>query len=375
MKIEKDILQRYSDGQCSPEEQAFVEAWFNEYDNNTFSEAELDRRVNALDKRIMPRQNKPPFFIWTGIAAAAIVTLVLGISIFRQSNLGDAELEQFTDINAIKAPTGAHAFLVLEDQSEYNLDQLQPGDTLRAKAYQLTRDQHGELRYIAGIATATPVYHRLLTKSGGNVNLRLADGSKVWLNAYSEIKYPVQFSVRREVALQGEAYFEIASLMQGTAKVPFFVRGDQQTIQVLGTKFNASFKTDSKIALLEGKVALANAGSALESKIEPVAQLQMQPNQVYDGHTLSTVDNITAYIDWKEGYFNLQNLTLGELAPKLTDWYGVQVHVSPDLTTRQLSGEVDRKKTLVEILTLIAKVYPIHYELKNNTVLISSSKK
>ncbi|MDF2514910.1 MAG: hypothetical protein K0R59_206 [Sphingobacterium sp.] len=375
MKIEKDILQRYSNGKCSEEEKQLVEAWFNDFDNGqSFSDAQLDSMVASLDDKVRPGSRRSSVVLWMGITAAAVITFVVGINIFRYTSTVDSPLGTFTDVNAIKAPTTAHASLILEDQSEYDLDKLQSGDTLKAQKYLMTRLENGELKYIHIASTSVPVYHKLRTKSGGNVSLQFEDGSRIWLNAYSEVTYPTQFAARREVALEGEGYFEIASIYHGKEKQPFLVRGQKETIQVLGTKFNANFKNGNQVALLEGKVALSNQGSSLATKTEGSAKVVMQPNQVFGDGKLITVEHIEKYIDWKDGLFNLEDLTLGQFVTKLSDWYGVAIQLAPELKDRQLYGEVSRKKNLVDVLDLVAKVYPIRYELKNNVVIITDSK-
>lgn len=371
MKIEKDILKRYASGQCTTEESNLVEAWFEDLEaENSVTDDRLDEIVARLDNKIKPGPNRLNTMIWAGLAAA-VVCVFIGVGVFRKGSSADPTEQLFVDIADIKAPTGAHATLVLEDQSEYSLDEVKAGDTLKANGYQLTRLTSGALQYVDVHGAKTNLYHTLRTRSGGNVCLKLADGSSVWVNANSELNYPVQFAATREVRLSGEAYFEIAKLVQANERVPFYVRGDKQTIKVLGTKFDADFGKGNLIALLEGKVALSNTGSALESKESGPNAVLMQPGHVYSGNKLVVDPHIERYIDWKEGYFDVEGTTLGEFSHKLSDWYGVQVEVANKLAMQSLFGRIDRKKDLVEVLDIVAQTFPIRYALKNNKVMIA----
>lgn len=371
MKIKKDILERYASGKCTVEESDLVEAWFEEIDTgNNVSDEQLEAMVARLDKKIVPKKSKNPnIVVWGGLIAASLCA-VIGLVLYRNTAEPPAQANVIAHISDIKAPTVSNASLILEDQTNYNLDEVKIGDTLHASGYALTRSNTGKLQYVDMMATGKVQYHTLRTRAGGNIALELPDGSSVWVNANSEIRYPVRFAATREVELSGEAYFEVAKIQQGTASVPFFVRGERQTIQVLGTKFNVNFGDDNLVALLEGKVALSNKGSLLATK-EPAHQaVVMQPGQVYVGNKLLTDPNIDRYIDWKEGYFDVEGMSLGEFSKKLSDWYGVQVDVASGLQGRPLFGRINRHKDLVDVLDIVAKAFPIRYMLKDNKVMI-----
>ncbi|MEH6305817.1 FecR domain-containing protein [Olivibacter sp. CPCC 100613] len=370
MKIEKDILQRYASGQCTMEESNLVEAWFEEVESNaSISDEKLDAIVARLDKKIVPKTKKPDRIIWTTLAAACLCAVV-GIVMYQYTTEPLAQVNVIADISDIKAPTTSQAFLVLEDQKAYNLDDVKVGDTLRASGYALARAEDGEFQYVDMRETGEAPYHTLRTKAGRGVSIKLSDGSSVWVNANSEIRYPVRFAAVREVKLSGEAYFEVAKTGQGKEAAPFLVRGDRQTIQVFGTKFNANYQ-DNSIALLEGKIALSNQGSSLESKTLVPQAVVMQPGQVYVGEKLVSDPNIDRYIDWKEGYFDVEGMSLGEFSKELSNWYGVEVEVAAELQNKLLLGHINRQKDLVDVLDIVAKVFPIRYMLKDNKVMIT----
>lgn len=138
----------------------------------------------------------------------------------------------------------------------------------------------------------------------------------------------------------------------------------------MGTKFNADFTANNETALLEGSVAFSDRGSSLEQSRKDQFSVRIRPNQVYDGKKIIEAKDITRYIDWKEGYFDLNEINMGQLSLKLRAWYGVDVRVDAQLAQVQLFGRVRRDKSLKEVLDLLSQVHPMQYTLKNNSIYI-----
>lgn len=372
MNIDKNILKRYTDGNCTADEKILVEQWFEQYHRNfdgEISGQEFIDKLTTLDRRMMAPVHTLSYWKLTATAAAILLVGIMGLLTF---NLSQREESQFLTLEDIKAPASSNAVVVLEDNTEYSLDSLRMGDTLRAKGYLITKLASGELRYINQSTLAgTKVYNTLRTKAGGIAHVLLSDGTLVWLNANSELTYPINFGEgMREVYLKGEGYFEVAKNNSGVASQQFFVRGEEQTIQVLGTKFNANFTERNETALLEGKVAIAGEGSRLETNNKVRYTAQLMPNQVYQDGDIQNVKEIERYIDWKEGYFDLSGLTLYDLAQKLSGWYGIEVVVDKGLEEHHLFGRVGRSKDLKELLELVAQASPVEFSLKNHKVYI-----
>lgn len=366
MKVDKDILQRYAQEQCTEEERILVEAWFDEEENDrSFSETEVDTVVALLDKKIKKTSKITPLVRWSSVAAAIII---LGVTLFWYKNANYSAVDTYADLESIKAPVSSYAMLVMEDNSEYPLDDIRYGDTLLANGYAITRLSSGELNYVT-TAGDDMVMHTLKTEKGGLASVQLTDGTKIWINAASELKYPVGHAGRRDVQLKGEGYFEVNTLYVGSQKQPFTVHGEQQTIQVLGTKFNADFTAKSRVALLEGRVALSGA----KQEVELPTPVVMTAGQVYESNKLTTSNEIERYIDWKDGYFDLRKLNIYELGTEISNWYRISVKVEDGLSDSQLFGRINRHQDLKQVLELLNEVIPIQYEWKDNTLFIRSS--
>lgn len=371
MKLREDILKRYAKGNCTDEEKTIVEEWFEKYEgrkNNEIDGDEFLKHLASLDRR-MEKTNVKRIYYWKWAVAVVIVVLM---SITFVLQIQQKKDYQYTSLDEIKAPTASNAVVILDDKSEYSLDSLNTGDTLRAIGYQITRLTTGELYYIREDNNKNAiVYNTLKTKTGGTTHLVLADGTKVWLNANTVMTYPIEFGEDlREVQLEGEGYFEVTSETGSKGKKPFFVRGKSQTIQVLGTAFNANFGKRKETVLIEGSVYIADEGSEIESEDRINYTVKMKPYQIYSNGKIKDLNNVKRYIDWKEGYFDLNELTLYELAEKMSDWYGVDVQVEKGLEKHLLFGQVSRNRDMNTILELIAKAAPVSFELKNDQVYI-----
>lgn len=371
MKIDDSLFARYQAGECSTEEIALVERWLDQLDR--FPEPQ-DRQMLMLLENL---DDKMPFIKkrkkqsrWKWMAAASIIVMLTTTVYIYWSQR--AEHVRYASIDAIQAPIKSNAIVVLENNTEYDLDKLKPNDTLNAGSYRIVRTHDDQIIYLIDPAQKSKVvYNTIRTKTGGTAHVQLADGTKVWLNTNSELRYPISFRGDiREVALDGEGYFEVAKQERNHKRVPFFVRGDRQTIQVLGTKFNADFTANNETALLEGSVAFSDRGSHLEKPRNDQFSVRIRPNQVYDGEKVVDVKDITRYIDWKEGYFDLNDLNVGQLSRKLSAWYGVEIKVDNSLAQVQLFGRVRRDKSLKEVLDLIAQVHPMNYTMENNYIYI-----
>lgn len=360
------------------QERALVEQWFDQYQHNTNGEIsglQFVEKLSSLDKRVKKTTIRRISYWKWGAAVAAV--LLVGMLTVLKFNFFRSEEVQFFALEDIKAPVSSNAIVVLEDDTEYSLDSISVGDTLIAKGYLITKLPTGELQYINNIeGSDIIVYNTLRTKSGGIAHVKLSDGSLIWLNANSELVYPIDFNDgQREVKLKGEGYFEVAKVNADNGEhQPFYVRGDKQSIKVLGTKFNANFTEANTTALLEGRVAIADDGSKLGEHTDVQYTTPISPNQLYQDGRVRTIQNIEKYIDWKEGYFDFNELTLYELGTKLSNWYGVEVAVGSGLEEHRLFGRINRNKDLKELLDLVAQTSPIEFYLKNNKVYINKAK-
>lgn len=372
--MDKDIFKRYMSGECTQEERALVEQWFDWYkeSNPEMSDVDFEVIINSLDERIKPKikvRKTKALRLWISVAASVLLAGVLLYWNFSQTESFKNQLV----VSEVGAPTSSNAMIVLENGSRLSLDDVAAGDTIQAQGFKITKLESGELTYIYDkISESETIYNTLKTETGGLASVKLSDGTKVWLNARAELKYPVQFSGDlREVELRGEGYFEVTEI----SSQPFVVRGENQTIKVLGTKFNANFTKEKQIALLQGKVTVANEGSTFHSSEVLSFEVEMIENQVFDGVSVYQVEEIERFIDWQQGYFDLNNMNLERLVTKIAEWYGVEVVLESGLPSYKLFGKISRDRSLSDVLELVQQVVPIEYRVEKDIIKIMKTNK
>lgn len=193
------------------------------------------------------------------------------------------------------------------------------------------------------ISAAQPVYEEIKAAYGTQTKISLADGTSVWLNSGSQLKFPSSFENQptRHVELIGEGYFEVSKNPQQ----PFVVHANDLSVKVLGTSFNVNaYQQDHvQVALVEGKVSLSKTSNGKSKEL-----LQLKPSEVadYDKQDseilLSTADRIQNYMAWTEGKIVLSDVSTEELINRLESWYNVKIEVAePSLWNNHFTGTFD----------------------------------
>jgi hypothetical protein len=195
------------------------------------------------------------------------------------------------------------------------------------------------------------------------VNIVLADGSRVWLNAGSTLRYPVLFMGKeRKISVTGEAYFEIAH----DASKPFIVTNGSLDIRVLGTHFNVNaFEDDGndiKITLLEGSVKIKNGKAT--GLLKPGQQARVNK----EIRVVSDVD-LDMVMAWKNGYFQFENASLQTVLKQVSRWYGVDVVYEGNNQPRQFVGEMERDLSLLEMLKILEK-NDVHFSIIGKKLIV-----
>lgn len=293
-----------------------------------------------------------PFYkrVWWRYAAA--ILLIAGAAIYlirdqRQTAIIPATIAQTLQD---KPPGRPGAILTLADGSQVELDSLGTGVIAQQNGTQVVLG-NGQLAYAAESSAASQItYNTMHTPRGRQFQLLLPDGSKVWLNAATTLKYPTGFTTgERIVEMEGEAYFEVAK----DPSRPFRVKlPNNNTIEVLGTHFNVNSYTDEKnmtTTLLEGAVSV-NAGSS-QAILRPGEQALAGPAQA----PLKVVKHadIEQVMAWKNGYFHFDGLDLPAVMRQISRWYDVEVEFKGDVPRKQFGGELPRAIGLQQLLKLI----------------------
>lgn len=296
-------------------------------------------------------------------AAAVILLFCTGVYL-RQSRSAKTPPQLVQHI----APGHEGAVLTLADGSQVQLDTFQNAVVAR-QGGTTASVVNGMLIYKESGHQDQLVYNTMSTPKGRQFRLTLPDGSGVWLNSASAIRFPTAFSAdERKVDVRGEAYFEVSA----NPTKPFRVSiNNKATITVLGTHFNINaYDNEESIAttLLEGKVQVTNITGNSSVTLRPLQQAQITP----DNEGIHLTDNINPekIMAWKNGLFHFENTTLAEIMRQLERWYDIEVVYESTVPDIALKGEMTRDVPIGDLLFALKKL-GVHYRLEERRLLIT----
>lgn len=286
----------------------------------------------------------------TWMAAAAVLAAAMTGFWLWNSNNATTQLPQPHAKETTIKPGADGAILTLADGSQVVLDTAANG-LIATQSNAAVIKKNGQLVYQNGNdEAAEPAINLLTTPRGRQYRLMLPDGTSVWLNAGSSIRYPAFFKgTKREVTVSGEAYFEVA---QG-AKQPFMVNTAEQTIEVLGTAFNINTYDNEpaiRTTLLEGAISVKPLASTDKKMLRPGQQTVMERS----GNRLEVkeVDAAQA-IAWKNGMFRFDHATIPDVMRQLERWYDVEVTYQGTVPRNIFGGKIERNLPLAGVLKFL----------------------
>ncbi|MFI1745613.1 FecR family protein [Thalassobellus sediminis] len=369
----KALIEKYLDGKITLEEVKKLVNYYESFQiNNEWVEAlgpentiKNKMLINILEaiqednvappRKVIPLYKKP-FFRY---AVAACFVLLIALPFVFQK-------EKVEVVNTV-SPGTEKAILVLANGKQVELDNHQ-NETITEEGDLSITNANNTLVYSADSISATQafVYNTLKIPVGGIYSLELSDGTKVWLNSKSSLKYPVKFGKQnREVQLEGEAYFEVAK----NALKPFIVNTNYGDVTVLGTHFNISAYNDDPYfttTLQEGavKVTMAEQFSNKASFVYLNPGEQAAYNEAKSG--VLAVKNVDAkiYSAWKGGEFYFDNASLENILLRMSRWYNFEVSFANEALKQKLfKGVVLKNKPLDYLLDIISQTANINYEI------------
>jgi ferric-dicitrate binding protein FerR (iron transport regulator) len=293
---------------------------------------------------------------WLRLAVAAV--LVAGIFAVYKYMHASAVPEQTivkaaTTNNPISAG-GNKATLILENGSAINLETASNDTVVEQKGSRILKQADGQLLYTSlKEKPASVSYNRIVTPRGGQYQVILSDGTKIWLNDSSSVHYPVVFTgSERKVEVTGEAYFEVAK----DASKPFKVKiGEKAEVEVLGTHFDVNAYTDELViraTLLEGSIKISELQGKESRMIIPGEQAALNASNRI---TVNKIPDTEQVIAWKNGVFNFYNTSLGMALRQLARWYDVDIVFEGSIPQKQFSGEIQRSLSLSQVVKLLEK--------------------
>ncbi|RZJ76387.1 MAG: FecR family protein, partial [Flavobacterium sp.] len=269
-------------------------------------------------------------------------------------------------------PGSNNAVLTLANGNQISLNDKENGILASQSGVIITKNKDGQLQYQIK-ADAPAGINTISTPRGGQYQLILVDGTKVWLNAASSITFPTQFNgSERKVEIIGEAYFEVAK----NAKKPFKVKSKNQIIEVLGTHFNVNTYDDEaadKTTLLEGsvsvnKIANGKVQTNTSKILKPGQQSTVSANQ--SQILVATADEDEA-IAWKNGYFKFNKADIQSIMRQVSRWYNVDVEFKGEMNKDLFVGKINRSEHVEEVLNILERS-KINVAIKGRTIIISN---
>ncbi|WP_205512788.1 FecR family protein [Longitalea arenae] len=390
-----DLYNKYIQNQCSPQELEMLvnelgavdeanEEAITQLFNTTWDGLEVHPDKYSLPNLALPGTHAYETPVigmyslkrrWMRIAVAASIILITGAAGFwlirtRETKLPTRPVTIKKDVS----PGGNKAILTLADNSTIVLDNAANGKLAQQGVATISKSGDGSLAYSLPAnreGNSEPLYNTLRTPRGGQYQLTLSDGTKVWLNAASSVTYPTSFTGdERKVSISGEVYLEVAR----NASKPFKVQTNGAEIQVLGTHFNVHAYEDEpakKITLIEGKVKVSSRQPATGK----AASVILKPGQqaIAAGDAPLTIDHspdIEEVLAWKNGLFRFNNADIKTVMKQVERWYDVEVVYEGPVPEGHFRGKIPRNVMASEMLKII-EASGIEFRIENKKIIIT----
>ncbi|MCF2443569.1 FecR domain-containing protein [Dyadobacter sp. CY345] len=386
------LTKKFFAGNCTEAEKLELSSWINQNPNDEriaslleiswrdfepkieMSETSSDRILSNIFSQneeaafddLSSRQTETRS-LWPKIAAAAILILGFGLYFLIGSQKEQRLAADSTSktINSDLPPGGNKAILTLGDGSNIVLDNAGNGNLATQGNTDILKSKNGELVYKHNNAEQEAiVFNSLTTPKGGQYHIVLPDGSKVWLNAASSLKFPTVFrGNERRVEITGEVYFEVAH----NPKMPFIVKANDTEVAVLGTHFNVMAYPDEKsmrTTLLEGSVKVSKGGKS--ALLTPGQQARLNSNGI---NVLNNV-NIEQEMAWKNGFFQFEDDNLETIMRQVSRWYDVDVACEGNVSRERFSGRLPRNANISKVLKILS-LSGLKYKIEGKTITVT----
>ena len=375
----KELLTKISEGKATDQEIALYNRYFHAYQANAanWTKEEMgdkqeihDKLKQSITSKIHTVKSIPLWKRPLSIAAMLVVCLGLGLLVYKNTHVpvGQQLVEQ--DV----VPGGNKATLTLADGKTINLSDAANGTIATQSSISISKTTDGKLVYkVIDQKDAGRVgsFNVIATPVGGQYQVMLPDGTKVWLNAASSVKFPTSFTALKErrVEVTGEAYFEVAH----NKKQPFVVKTGEQELTVLGTHFNVNSYADEGVittTLVEGAVLVRNIKKQDSKEGRDFVVLKPGEQSSFNETFKVTEADVEMATAWKDGSFLFNELELHAILKQLARWYNVKVDYSNVPENRFFTGFISRDVNLSKVLEMMEVTGHIEFKIENNTIKI-----
>jgi transmembrane sensor len=374
----QNLIHKFFDGSITPGEKKLLDEWYHSLSSSEVevfseeSEGHFDYRMKHRLDRLL-KGNRPsasPARLILLRAAAAVLIISLSMIIYKSLFTNEPN-EKYTTTTVQPAtdilPGGNKAVLTLGNGSTIILDSTSGGSLGSDGGINIVKVGDGQVEYREANSTQTnqlTVYNTISTPRGGQYQIALADGTKVWLNASSSVRFPVEFNdAAREVEMTGEVYFEVAH----DPSKPFRVKVQDNYISVLGTHFNVmAYDNEPSIntTLLEGAVRVENKKSS--SRISPGQQARADAS----GSIKIIKDaDVEEAIAWKSGFFQFKSADIKSIMHQVERWYDADINYEGDVKLH-FTGQVSRSVKVSELLRKLELTNEVHFRIEGKKITV-----
>jgi transmembrane sensor len=366
----KALLVKYKEGKCTDAENALVERWLFQYKNENLDLSE--EKIQEISKKIWLNLPKQPLKLikrlqFTRLAAAAAVLVFVLTGLYF---IIDSQNHQQVAVKYTKdlLPGSNGAILTLSNGKKVILNNAGIGTIGNEGDAVINKTANGEIVYSTLAVNGLITYNIMATANGGQYHLVLSDGTNVWLDAASSIKYPTVFTGNeRKVEITGEVYFEVAH----NAAKPFRVITQKQTVEVLGTHFNINAYNNEpaiKTTLLEGSVKVTDNTRTIT--LVPGEQAQVKPGT--DDNEIQVIDNVYTdeVVAWKNGLFQFNKASIESIMRQMARWYDVDISYNNNkIPSKTFTGNISRKSNASQFLQILSYT-GLHFEITGKKIIV-----
>jgi len=378
------LIQKYQNDELAGAEKKLMDQWFDSLESeqsHRWTEGEVEdlkRRIMAVVEKERSASIRPIWFKkWLPYAAAILLFVAFGSVYYVYFHQDTVQVPMLSDTHMPLsqeddvAPGRNRAILTLTDGTTVALSESQEAIVVAG----------GEIKYENGrplfdkdsrSSEAKISFAELSIPRGGQYQITLPDGSKVWLNSASILKYPLQFGDQeRVVELEGEAYFEIAAKQTPSGKrVPFRIITAHQSVDVLGTRFNISAyadEADTRTTLVSGQVRVAKSGTDQTAILKPGEEAVVRSSS--DIYTRPA--NIDAAIAWKSGIFHFDETPFPQMLKQIARWYDIDVVYEGVQPKDVFSGKMSRNVNL-QVLVKFLRDSGIRLQIEGKKLIVKN---
>lgn len=385
----QDLLEKYKKGTLTEDEMALLESWYLDQAKSreqALDTHELEKHLDmvwaALPVNLPQAQGEKgrtkPLLVWIAAAACVVIASSLVINVFYKKATTPAMVRKVVAMDAL--PGDSRAKLTLTNGKSIMLHEASTGKLAQEGEFAVIKTKQGELVYRfeqhGAAATGNIGYNTITTPKAGQYQVKLPDGTRVWLNAASSICFPTVFQAKeRVVEIVGEAYFEVVKVSQNKERVPFKVKTGNQVVEVLGTRFNVNSYSDEstiRTTLLEGSIKLVAKGNDKGVLLKPGQQAEFMKDTQVKSKTIFDIKKVDtrSVVAWKEGYFRFDNVGLPELMRQLSRWYDMEVVYEGRAKEYEFVGQIERNTKLSKVLQIL-ELGDVHFRIENKKIIVT----